>query len=371
MASDDERDPNFGLGAEARGLLVRSIDDLLSKRLPDRHQGPQGSRTGELDKDLNALGLAALAVPSTAGGFDAAPVDLAAVAEALGRGLARLPNWPADVALGTLLASAGADWPVADLDQALQGRGPVLVDGSALCATRRGEGWTLSGAIAVGPSRDGAGALVAVVGTGADALLVRIGTQRPGLTETACGLIDGSPGCAFTFASVPVGPEDRLAHGAHLHYASEKAADLARLLICAEALGCMSALIDQTASFVGVRQQFGGPIGRFQVLQHRLADLWMARQLSAALVRGALEALAGPAPERSAAVLAAQAFVAQSGREVVEGAIQLHGAMGLTDALPLGLYAKRVLVLTGQPAFGRDHAMRRAALVDAMVDAAA
>jgi alkylation response protein AidB-like acyl-CoA dehydrogenase len=370
MATETQSDAGLGLGAEARALLVRSIDDLLSVRHPlMQRQRLAEPSVAALSRDLTEIGLAAMACEAPECGTNPVPADLAAVSEALGRGLARDPDWTASATLGDLMATAGAVWRADDLKDAIEGHGPLLIDGSELTATATPGGWVLSGDVETMPVRVGATVTYVVVADGSDTLLLRVCLDVPGVTAETLRLVDHSTAARLRFEAVHVGADDCLARGSQVFEAAQRAFDLARLLMCAEALGGMSAMMDHTAAFLNARHQFGGPIGRFQVLQHRMADMWMARQLAGALVRGALEALQGPGPSRQAAVLAAQAFVAQSGREIAESAIQLHGAMGLTDDMPVGLYAKRILVLTGLPAFGRNHTLRRAALVDAMEDA--
>jgi alkylation response protein AidB-like acyl-CoA dehydrogenase len=135
----------------------------------------------------------------------------------------------------------------------------------------------------------------------------------------------------------------------------EAVADYGAALLCAEALGAMDALFGATLDYLKTRQQFGVAIGKFQALQHRMADMYVhleqARSMALlAAVRLAGEARAGgdagsasaATAERRRAVAAAKYRVGQAARFVGQQAIQLHGGMGVTDELPASHYFKRL-----------------------------
>jgi alkylation response protein AidB-like acyl-CoA dehydrogenase len=127
----------------------------------------------------------------------------------------------------------------------------------------------------------------------------------------------------------------------------EAAADYGAGLLCAEAVGAMDALFAATLEYLKTRQQFGVPIGKFQALQHRMADMYVhleqARSMALlAAVRLADDAHGGSAAERRRAVAAAKYRVGQAARFVGQQAIQLHGGMGVTDELPASHYFKRL-----------------------------
>jgi alkylation response protein AidB-like acyl-CoA dehydrogenase len=129
----------------------------------------------------------------------------------------------------------------------------------------------------------------------------------------------------------------------------EQALDEATLAICAESVGVMRRLMRDTLDYVRQRKQFGVPISSFQVLQHRLADMHMALEQAAALTASVGEIIGtAPAPERARAVSSAKVAAAKACRAVGQGAVQLHGGMGMTEELAVGHYVRRATLIEGQ-----------------------
>jgi len=126
----------------------------------------------------------------------------------------------------------------------------------------------------------------------------------------------------------------------------ETAVDRAAAALCAEAAGAIEALLDLTAEHLRTRKQFGAPLAKFQVLQHRVADMLIAlEQVKSMACAAAMAVDAGDVPQRRHIVSAAKALAGQLGRQVGLAGIQLHGAMGMTDECRAGHYAKRLLVI--------------------------
>ena len=137
--------------------------------------------------------------------------------------------------------------------------------------------------------------------------------------------------------------------------------DEGMIALCAEAIGAMEYLLAQTLEYVRTRKQFGRPIGKFQVIQHRLVDMYMALELARSMT---LLAAAGmpdaDAQERSRLASTAKVKTGEAIRLVGEDAIQLHGGMGMTDELDVSHYFKRITMI--ETAFGDlDHHLRRLA----------
>jgi alkylation response protein AidB-like acyl-CoA dehydrogenase len=123
----------------------------------------------------------------------------------------------------------------------------------------------------------------------------------------------------------------------------EAAIDVGIAALCAEAVGVMQALVDATVNYVQNRQQFGVAIGKFQALQHRIADMLIhleqARSMS---YLAALRCIDDNVSERRRALSAAKAVVGQSCRFVSQQAVQLHGGMGMTEELVVSHWFKRL-----------------------------
>jgi alkylation response protein AidB-like acyl-CoA dehydrogenase len=123
--------------------------------------------------------------------------------------------------------------------------------------------------------------------------------------------------------------------------------DLAAAAACAEGVGITQAVLDMTVDYLKTREQFGVKIGSFQVLQHRAVDMFVNMQLCRSASLEAFIRLDEADPiARRAAVSSAKATLSTAGREVVRQGIQLHGGIGCTDEHDVGLYFKRMQVLT-------------------------
>jgi alkylation response protein AidB-like acyl-CoA dehydrogenase len=184
-----------------------------------------------------------------------------------------------------------------------------------------------------------------------------------GVTLDIYPTVDGQRAADVYLKGVEVPVASRLGPEGGALAAIEAALDIGLAALCADAVGVMQALVDATIEYVRMRQQFGQPIGRFQALQHRIADMLVhleqARSMS---YLAALRCTAENVAERRRALSAAKAVIGQASRFVGQQAVQLHGGMGMTDELIVSHWFKR---LTGaQLMFGDSdtHLQRYAAL---------
>jgi alkylation response protein AidB-like acyl-CoA dehydrogenase len=161
--------------------------------------------------------------------------------------------------------------------------------------------------------------------------------NAPGLTARPYRLVDGSMACTLSLRATPA--LEMLDCGAE---AFLRAMDDARIAAGAEMLGIMSTLFDATLEHVRNRKQFGAPLGAFQVIQHRLADLYVRLEQSRSQLYRA--ALSEPA-DRPAAVAAMKSYISAAAIEMGEQCIHLHGGMGMADEVAIGHGHKRILVL--------------------------
>ncbi|MCW1381622.1 acyl-CoA dehydrogenase family protein [Novosphingobium sp. KCTC 2891] len=297
---------------------------------------------------LRDMGLLALPLPESAGGLGGSIVDVVAVAELLGQHLVVEP-WLASAVLSAgLLAKRG------------ETRLPALLEGEATAAFAYEEGSGTAdlaqvamraAATATGHVLNGEKHLV----LGAEAASVLLVTARlpdgrlglflvdrdaPGLSLRSYTTIDGRRAAHCRFEDVAAGPDALVDADAEAAVAG--AVRAATLALCAEAVGAMGALLEITASYAGTRKQFGVPIGSFQVIAHRLADMKLAyvKARSLLLYTAALAENDAASP-RDVSLLKAQ--VGRLGRALGESAVQIHGGVGMTDELSVGHYLKRIL----------------------------
>ena len=142
----------------------------------------------------------------------------------------------------------------------------------------------------------------------------------------------------------------------------EELRDRAVAAQAAEAAGLLDKLLQDTVAYTQQRQQFGQPIASFQVLQHRMVDMYMHVELTRAAALPATPKLDAPAEDRARAASSAKATVTEACRFVGQNAVQLHGGMGMTDELPIGHYFKRATQIEGEFGSADWHLARRARL---------
>jgi alkylation response protein AidB-like acyl-CoA dehydrogenase len=312
------------------------------------------------------------------GGFGGEAFDIAVVFEALGRGLVVEPFLGALMA-GRALSLAGSD--------AQKARLAALIDGSASAAfahgepgahyeparvatraERAGEDWVLSGAKAVVPHGEHADFFVVSARTSGalddeDGIsLFVVPRNAPGLTVRGYPLIDGGRAAELAFAGTRVGA-DALVGAAGAGFATlEAALGCGVLALCAEALGAMDIAQRDTLEYLRTRKQFGVPIGSFQALQHRMADLALEIEQARSAVINAGAAFGAARVERERALSAAKVTIGRVGALVATEAVQLHGGIGMTWELPLAHYAKRLVMIDHQLGDEDHHLARYIAL---------
>jgi alkylation response protein AidB-like acyl-CoA dehydrogenase len=158
--------------------------------------------------------------------------------------------------------------------------------------------------------------------------------------------IDGQRAADIRFENVQVPASALLGAAGEGWEILDAAADYGVTLLCAEAIGAMEALNASTLEYLKTRQQFGVPIGKFQALQHRMAEMFMQyQQASSMATLAAVKVASGDAVERRRTVSAAKARVGQAARFVGQQAVQLHGGMGVTDELPAAHHFKRLTMI--------------------------
>jgi alkylation response protein AidB-like acyl-CoA dehydrogenase len=228
--------------------------------------------------------------------------------------LARSPTPEGDVVLGEM-ARAGAVVAVAGLEAA-----------DAISALPEEDGWRLRGVARIVVDALSARALLVV----ADAGVFLIDPGAAGLSMRPVATIDGRMAADVTFADVeassPVAPVGGL----------DLARDEAVAALCVEAAGLMRRLVRDTVAYAKQREQFGQPLGAFQVVQHRLVDMNIQARRATAIASRAVMAIDGDPFARARLVSAAKVTACRAGRFVGQNAVQLHGGMGMTEELPVG-----------------------------------
>jgi alkylation response protein AidB-like acyl-CoA dehydrogenase len=312
---------------------------------------------------LVELGLTALPVPGAQGGFDGGAVDMFAVMQELGRGLVVEPYFATVLGAEFLKLGGAHD---AELERVAAGELKLAcalgerqsrhdVRDIATSATRDGDGWVLRGEKKVVLHGFQAGMLVVSSCSGGaqrdeDGIsLFAVPVDAPGLRITDYRMLDGQRAADVIFDGVRVDASQLIGAAGQGWVILERAADYGAGLLCFEAVGAMDALFGATLEYLKTRQQFGVPIGKFQALQHRMADMYIhleqARSMALLAAVKLDDAGADAADERRKAVAAAKYRVGQAARFVGQQAVQLHGGMGVTDELPAAHWFKRLATI--------------------------
>jgi alkylation response protein AidB-like acyl-CoA dehydrogenase len=179
-----------------------------------------------------------------------------------------------------------------------------------------------------------------------------------GVTTRDYPTVDGLRASEVYFENVSVGADALIgAEGAGLPLV-EQVMDEAIAAVCAEAVGVLRKLHEGTLEYTKQRKQFGQPIAQFQVLQHRMVDMFIQVEQSVSMTYMATIKLDESAHERAKAISAAKVQIGRACKFVGQNAIQLHGGMGMTDEMAIGHYFKRATIIEGL--FGSvDHHLRR------------
>lgn len=307
-------------------------------------------------RQLAGLGLTALPFPAAVGGLDGTALDISVVMEQLGRGLVVEPYLACVLLAGPLappdhqqaIAEGGRLVALAHAERA----GRFNWRWCATTARRHGDGWQLVGEKTLALGAMAADVLLVVARTsgaradGDGLSLFCVDPAQPGVERRGWRAVDGSLVGDVRLHSAAL-PATALVGGEGQAWpALEHAYAAASLALCSEAIGVMDVLLAQTLDYVKTRQQFGQPLGRFQVIQHRLADCYMQLEQARSLT---LKAVLTSQDDKAAwqrAVAGAKAYVSEAALMIGHEAIQFHGGMGMTDELAISHYHKRLVMIT-------------------------
>lgn len=314
-------------------------------------------------REVAQMGWSATVIAETYGGLDFGYKALGAVFEASGRSLAALPLLSSVVLGGGLIAEAGSEAQRAEwlpgvasgetlLALALEERPRHEPASLALRARKEGDHWILDGEKWFVLDGHIAHRLIVVARTSGAAgdshglSLFLVDPASPGVTVERTQMVDSRNAARVRFAQVRCEPRALIGDCDAGFAPLDAVLDRARICVAAELLGVIREAFARTVAYLKERVQFGVPIGSFQVLQHRAARLYAEIELLDSCVAAALEALDAPPASESTHTVAMLASLAKGraadlGGRVLNEAVQMHGGIGVTDELDLGLFLKR------------------------------
>ena len=321
-----------------------------------------GGFSAEAWGEIAELGLLGLGTSEADGGMAMGPVAAMLALEALGRGLVLEPVAAVALVAASVVAQAPADVRASWAPRIASGEARVVlayqeraaryrlnrVDTQALAA---GDGWTLSGTKSIVPIGDQADAFIVSARVGGNAedaagiALFLVERGAVGVRTQGYALQDGSRAAEVFLAGAPA---TLLVAAGPAFAALELAVDIGIAALAAEAVGAMDKLFELTVDYLNTRKQFGVPIGTFQALRHRVADMKMQLELARSMSYYATLKL-GEEPEmRRRAVAQAKVQLGQSARYLGQQAVQLHGGIGMTDEYIGSHYFKRLTTMEMQ-----------------------
>ena len=333
---------------------------------------PEGHDPAVWGRMRSELGWCGLAIPEALGGLGLGAPELVLLLEQAGRHLLCAPF------VSTVCLAANLLQQVAD--EAAQTRLlPLIADGSlqataampatpdwastaaSLRAMRTASGWQLDGEIPRIPDAGTAGLLLVLarVDGAAQPALFALAPSASGLQLEALSNWDATRRFhRATFTAVALAPEARIDAPARSADGLKRAAALAQLYLAAEALGCAQQCLDLTVAYVATRQQFGRPVGAFQAVKHRCAEMMIRVESARSGVVGAAQLAATAVDTTSLAMDCAMARVLTLDTQFycAQEAIQLHGGVGFTWEYDPQLYFKRAQA--GSHWFGTADALR-------------
>jgi len=345
----------------------------------DTRRGVVESEAGwrpEIWAQLAELGILGMPFSEADGGFGGGAVDAMVVMEEFGKGLVVEPFVPTVVCAGGFLKHAGTD---AQKEEHIGG----IVDGSRIYAFAYAEprgrydyadlettakkdssGYVLNGHKAVVVGAPWATHLVVTARTSGErrdrggVSVFVIDKSAAGVVTRDYPTVDGRRASEVYLENVSVPAEALIGEeGAGLPLI-EQVTDEAIAAQCAEVCGVMKVAHAMTVEYSRQRKQFGVPIGSFQVLQHRMVDMYTEYEQAVSLTYLATLRLDGSEKQRKLAASAAKVRIGQAAHHIGQEAIQIHGGMGMTDELAIGSYFKRLTIFDSE--FGNvDHHMKR------------
>jgi len=373
---------------DVQQMLQDSVQKFVQKSYDfDTRNTILNSEKGFSDENWQLFAeLGWLAVPFSEedGGLGGSAVDLMVIMEEFGKANLIEPYTAAAVLSGSLVAELATGEAKTMLVESIIGGELLLASAFAEPGSRFNPGSVATSAAATADGDDVIlnGTKVAVEnGPNANKLLVSaresgdvrdaqgisvfvVDASTPGISMRSYQTVDGKMASEVTLTDVKVPASNRLGEAGAALPAIEVATNRAIVAVSAEAVGALEVLLQKTVEYSKTRKQFGTPIGTFQALQHRMADMFIQCQLARSIVIMAAMILDGDdsAEEKARAVAAAKSRIGKAIKDVGQEAIQIHGGIAMTEELDVGHLFKRVTALDLAFGDGDYHTQRFAQL---------
>jgi alkylation response protein AidB-like acyl-CoA dehydrogenase len=360
---------NFEL-TEEQQLVSNSIERFVKENyaLDNRVKIAQQAPGFSLDywKTMSELGWLALPFSEEQGGLGGDQLDTMVLMEQFGKGLVLEPYLASIVLGGGAMKRSATDAQCkAWLDGVIDGSKQLALayaepesgyepENVALAGTKTDSGYSLTGTKCMVLHGHTADAFVVSFRTSGGVVdqsgisLALVPADRKGLTVQGFPTVDGLQSSELTFDQVAVTADDLLGEVDAGFEALNATINDGILAVAAEALGAMEMLYKDTVAYTQQREQFGHPLAQFQVLQHRMVEMFMEYEQCKSLLFRATMEVASNGTDAQRCVHALKHLIGKAAFFIGENAVQTHGGMGVTEELRLGHYFKRLLVIEAQ-----------------------
>ncbi len=361
---------NFELSDEQRLLqdsVARFVQDNYELENRIKLVATSQGFSSELWTTIAELGWLALPFDEADGGFGGSPIEIMVIMEQLGKGLVLEPFF-ANVVLGggVLKRAANAQQKAELLPAFIEGTRQLTLayaeeqarfDLHDVTTTARADGdaFVINGHKSMVANAATATQLIVSTRTSGGQVdengisLFLVDADADGVSLENFPTVDGLRASEVTFTDVHIDAKNLLGELDRGFVTLNAVANDAILALCAEAVGAMEVLYKDTVTYTQEREQFGHPLADFQVLQHRMVEMFMEyEQCKSLLYRATLEAAQGDSATAQRSVHALKHLVGKTGIFIGESAVQTHGGMGMTEELKIGHYFKRLLIIDAQ-----------------------
>jgi pimeloyl-CoA dehydrogenase small subunit len=353
--------------------VTRMLGDTYSFAQRKGYMALDGGYSSAIWSQFAELGLLGLPFAEEYGGFGGGAQEVMLVMQAFGRALVLEPYLSTVVLAGTAVKAAGTTEQKATLL-------PAIADGSLklafahgerqarydltdviTTAKRNGSGWVLDGSKTVVSHGEAADKIIVSARTGGERhdpdgiTLFLVDTTAPGVARRGYLSRDDTRAADISLSNVTVTEADVLGRAGKGLPIIQRVIEAGIAATAAETVGAMEAMNEMTLEYSKTRVQFGQPIGTYQVVQHRLADMFMAQEQGRSMAMLATMSVDNQDDAARAHDIAlAKVGVGQAGRYVSQSAVQMHGGIGMTEEYAVGHYFRRCMVierLFGDPAY--------------------
>tara|TARA_X000000368_G_scaffold396937_1_gene365618 strand:+ start:978 stop:2108 length:1131 start_codon:yes stop_codon:yes gene_type:complete len=357
---------NFELSAEQK-MIQQSVERFVQENydLPTRVKlsGDGAGFSKEYWNSMAELGWLGLPFSEDDGGFGGNQIDVIVIMEQFGRGLVLEPYLSSVVMAGGAIKRGGSDKLKQEfLSSLIEGSKQLSfgyaelqsrfdLDDVATTAKKEGDTYVINGQKSMVLNAESADAIVVSVRTDGAQVdkngisLFLVDADSNGVEMENFPTVDGLRASEISFENVEVDSSRLIGPINEGFGILQEATNDAILALCAEAVGAMEVLYKDTVEYTQQREQFDHPLSDFQVLQHRMVDMFMEyEQSKSMLLRATLETVQDPIAAQKT-IHGLKYLVGKSGIFVGENAVQLHGGMGVTEELRVGHYFKRLIVI--------------------------